>query len=179
MNNLITIKTFARAVTALATGGVKLNDNAHALGVFAMQHAKDTGDIRPMDKVYQAMQSGRLRAEGFRFWVEFYSPIKWDKDGKISLTKPNAKSFHDYNIEASTANPFWTLDGAAERPIKDFSIEILQAMLDKALKKAESLDENGQIVRKDGTVEYQAPADKVVQIKTWASDMRAKMAKAA
>lgn len=177
--HMLTIKTFARACTSLASAGVKANDTAHTLGLFAISHALETGDIRPMDQVYLAMQQGRLRAEGFRFWVEQYSPIQWDKGGKIKLTKPTAKSFRPYDVEMATDNPFWTLDGANERPIKELSLTILQAMLAKALKKADELNDRGEIVNKAGEVVYQADPAKVVDIKNWAADARAKLLLAA
>lgn len=179
---MLTIKTFGRAISALALGGQKLNDKAHELGLFALHHAMETGDIRQIDMVYQAMTKGRLRAEGFKYWVENFSPVRWTKkDGvsKIQLSKPASKAFKPWELDHAKANPFWTLEGAAEMKIKEFSLEILQGMLSRALKKAEELNKDGEIVNKDGQVTYKADADKVVQIKNWAADMRATLAKKA
>lgn len=173
---MLNIKTFGTACKRLATAGVKVNQTAHELGIQAMEHAAEHGDVRPMDTLYQAMQLGRLRAEGFRVWVETYSPIRWNGDGKVGLAKPESKLFTPFDINTATNTPFWNLEAAAERPIKDFSLEALQAMLAKALKKAEALNDDGTITRKDGTVEYQAKPDNVVAIKKWASDARAKLA---
>lgn len=175
----ITLKAFDGLARKLVTSGQKVNLLAHELGCFAMAHAEACGDIRRMDTVLVSMRQGHLRAEGFKVWVETFSPIRWNKDGGIGLAKVGAKGFTPFDVGAATATPFYALDAAKEvvKPA-DMSIESLVAFFNKKLQQAESADVvTGEISDKTGKVTGQVKGN-VVSLKAFASKLRVAVANA-
>lgn len=169
---MLNVKQYTRKCASLALAGRKANDTAHLLAIEAMEHAKEHGDVRPMDVLINAMTEGRLRAEGMRFWVMEFSPIRWNGDGKIGLAKPESKLFKPFNIDNAVANPFWTLEGAKERTVKELSPAALKAIIDRYLKTVNEADKDGFVYDKDGNLKAQIKGN-VITLKEYAAKMAA------
>lgn len=171
------IKTFTKAVALLATTGQKAAQMAHDLGYEAMVHAfgdgeavVGTGDIRPLDMVYKAMIAGRQRAEGFRVWVQMFAPIVWNGEGEIKLIPKDNKRYKAPEVGHAQANPFWTLDEANERTVKDLSPMALKAMIDRYIKTVGEADANGDVFDKDGKLKAKVKGN-IVLMKDYANKL--------
>lgn len=166
------LKTHTKSCLMLATTGKKANDLAHTLGVAALTHALETGDIRPTDMVVKAMIDGRLRAEGFRVWVQTFAPILWNGDGEIKLIPKDNPRFKAFDVEKASGNPFWMLEAARERTIATLSPAVLRALIERFVNTVDEANEAGEVLDKDGNVTKKIDGN-VEDMKTYARRVKA------
>lgn len=117
--------------------GVKADALIHETGVQCLLHAEQHGDAMPFLRFTEALGKS-VRRRGIIVWSETYSPIRINGDGKIGLMKADAKGFTAFNTDAANANPFWTLDAAAERTARPLSFEVLKGVLASYRRKIEA-----------------------------------------
>ena len=180
---MLNIKSFSKQVALLLSTGQKASELAHRLGVEALSHfvsegadGNPTNDARPVDMVYKAMIDGRLHSKSFRLWVETYSPIRWDKDGKVSVLNVKAKTYIPANVEDATANPFWTLIAKADKAPQELNLAGVLAILERMVKKTKEANEQGEIVNDDGKVTAKI-TDNVVSFRDAVTSLRDEAAK--
>lgn len=147
----MTDKQWKGKVKTLISSGHKLDTLIHTMGVDALTHASEFGDARRIDQLLHAMPKG-YRREGFKVWVQMFSPIRWNGDDKIGLASPQTKGFTPFGIEEATSRPFWTLEEAKEQTVKELSPDALRALINKFAKDLNEANDKGEVVRKDGTV---------------------------
>ena len=171
------LKQINKNIRLIAVNGAKLDNLVQTTAVGCMSHALEHGDVRPMDSLLNALNNG-YRKRGFQVWVQTYSPIRWNGDGKIGLAKPDTKLYRPFNVDEANANPFWTLDAAAEKTVKELSAEALRAMISRFVKYVDEADENGDVHDKAGNVVKHVKGN-VVELKNFATRIQAEAAKAA
>lgn len=163
-------------IRTIATSAKKLDSLVHSVAVRCLSHAKEHGDTRPLAQLTEAVTGGGYRVKGLMVWTGTFSPIrkKNTDDGSISfgIMKPGSKSFTDWNIESADANPFWTLAAADEKP-KPLSFEVLMELIQRQIKKADSVDENGEIHNDEGRLTYKLDdGENVVDFKAKADKLK-------
>lgn len=149
MSNL---KIINKNIILILATGAKLDKLVHDTGVMCLSHAEEHGDARPMDSLLKALNKG-YRAEGFKVWVQTFSPIRWNKEAEVKVMPKEQKGYVAYDVKMATKTPFWDLDGARERTAKELSFEAVLAMLSRMVKQADEADEvTGEVAGKDGEV---------------------------
>ena len=138
-----TAKQVRTTIKGIGTSLKNLDKKVHECAVECLEHAKAHGDVTLMDALYDTLgghnpRSRGYRAKGLRVWVEKYSPIRWNGDGKVGQMNEGSKGYVAYDIEKATANPFWTLKEGIEKTAVVYTpeavlkyIEGLQGKIDK------------------------------------------------
>lgn len=148
-------KAIQANINVLAKAGAKYDTLAHDTGVLILTHAATYGDYRKMEAYIAAFGKG-YRVEGVKFWVEQYSPLRWNGDGKLGMLKEGAKTYTPFNVEAANENPFWTLAGANETlKVGKLSPEALAKFIAKQLEYVNGADDKGDIYNKEGKLTKQ------------------------
>lgn len=136
MANIKTTKQVQGMIIRVRNAGKKYDALVHETAIQCLMHAQEHGDVRLMDRLVGAL--GRsTRKNGLVFWVETFSPIRWNGDAKIGLLKEDAKTYTPFNVEDADETPFWDL--APEPPVKPFNLaELLKLIegLDKRIDRA-------------------------------------------
>ncbi len=117
--------------------GNTLGKDIHKFAVQALLHAEKHGDPRKVDRLFKGMHKA-LRPQAFKVWVETYSPIRWNGDGKVGILKSTAKAFKPFDCESANADPYWN---PAENVGKPLTLEALRAMVGQMAKKLAKVDE--------------------------------------
>jgi hypothetical protein len=132
--------------------GVKLDTLIHNTAVQCMLHARRQpeghGDVTLMQRLVESLGKS-TRRKGLLVWMEMFSPIRVNGDGKWGLQDPTrAKNYVEFNVGVAAANPFWTLEEADEKVAKPLSIEAFVGIIKgyaAKVAKAEEGNENYEI----------------------------------
>lgn len=169
------LKKLNSNIRAIKSKGAKLSALIHSTAIQALLHASSKGadglvinDARPMDQLLQALPNG-MRAEGFKIWVQKYSPIRWNGDGQVSVMKETAKTYTKYDVEAANNEPFWA--ASKENEVKKLSLEALQKLIAQKTNEVLSADADGTIYGKDGEVKTKLDGN-VLEMKDYAKKLQ-------
>jgi hypothetical protein len=125
------MKTFKQVMTMIGqvkATSAKLDNLVHATAVQCLCHAEAHGDVRLMGSLLEQIGKG-YRRKGLIVWVEMFSPVRVNGDGKIGLLKPEAKNYTPFKTDEAEAKPFWTLAEAEEQTKKPLTLEALKGMV--------------------------------------------------
>lgn len=165
------IKQINAKIKWIAATGAKLDTAIHETGVACMEHCLEHGDARPMDNLLKALPKG-VRAEGFKVWVQTFSPIRWNGDGEVGVSKPEAKLFVPFNIPAATATPFYDLTDEKVK-VKALTLEALKALIARTIAQIEAIDDNGEVHDKDGNLKAKVgEGENVVALKDYVAKIK-------
>lgn len=158
-------------IRSIAKTGAKLSALIHETAVQALIWACSTdkdgnvrNDARPMDQLLKALPKG-TRVEGFKAWVQMFSPIRWNGDGKVGVVKETAKTYRPYDVEGANATPFW--DATKENQVKSLSPEALMKLVKQFTDNVMSATEDGIVYNKEGEPRF-ALEGNVVEMKDYA-----------
>ncbi len=79
-------KQFSSKVNAIKNNSAKFAEDVHEVLITATFYAHTTGDIRPFNRVLEAVGDG-TRKKGITMWIELIAGIGRVKDGEIVLNK--------------------------------------------------------------------------------------------
>ena len=148
------IKTFKQVqgmIRTIGTTSAKLDKLVHETAVQCLLHAEAHGDIRLMGSLLEQLAKG-YRRKGLTVWMEMYSPIRVNGDGKIGLLKPENKRYVRFDVAQAEATPFWTIKEADEKVAKDLTIETIKGMVAGMLKKIDRAEQGeGSYIIPEGT----------------------------
>ena len=128
MPTILTTKQVNGLITKVKNMGKKYDQLVHDTGVQCLLHAQEHGDVRLMMRLIEALGKG-YRAKGLQVWVEKYSPLAFNGDGKIGIRKEDTKNYVPFNVEEADATPFWTMPEAEERTAKPLTLEGLHKIV--------------------------------------------------
>lgn len=173
-SNTMDIKQFNKNVKTIALSGAKLDALVHATAVAGLVLIQADGNATRMDQLLQALPKG-YRRQGFVLWVQAFSPIRWNGDGKIGLQKPEAKTYTAFNPVDAEAVPFW--DFTQEAVPGKLSLEAILAILKREADKLAKADvETGEIRDEEGKVKYVVEGN-IIQLRQRVDAARAALAK--
>ena len=125
-----------RAITAIGNSGAKLDEQIHTVAIQAMLHARDTGDVRPLTRLFYAIpKSGR--ALTFKTWVCDFMPAVWVKEEAKGTLREHfrLKANHEpdqFKIVEAARTPYWVR--YKEPEVVDVSIELFRRRLESLCK---------------------------------------------
>jgi hypothetical protein len=166
------IKQFNRNVRTIATSGKKLDELVHTTAVAGLVLIQADGNATRMDQLLQALPKG-YRRQGFVLWVQAFSPIRWNGDGKVGVMKATAKTFTPFDVEGANAVPFW--DFTQENKPGTLSLDAIMAILKRESDKLAKADENGDILDDEGKVRFHVEGN-VTELRSRVEAARAAMA---
>ena len=168
-------KKINAAIRSIKTKGETLSRLIHETAIQCLLHACQVGkdgklvnDARPMGRLFEALPNG-TRKEGFKLWVQMFSPIRWNGDGAVGVMKETAKGYKPYDVETANLTPFW--NATKENEVKTISPEALLALIKRETDKILSANDQGEIANKEGEVTYRLGGN-VVQMKAFARRMK-------
>lgn len=126
-----------------------------------MAEKSESNDAHALVNLMKNLGLG-YRKQGLAVWIQLYSPIRFDGDGKIGVLKQDHKDYKGWRTQEAFDNPFWTLDAAEEKIAKELSIGGLKAMIEKFAKEVASANEAGEVTNKAGLVTKRIVGDKTV-----------------
>lgn len=132
-------KMIDTAITHTAKGDGLIHEAASQ----ALGHAQASGDARPLDRLMKGLGKS-VRVEGLRVWVETYSPVRWNGDGKVGLLKETMKGYVAFDVQTAFDNPFWTLKAADEKVSKPLDLFALVATIKGMRAKVEKAQAKNQ-----------------------------------
>lgn len=149
------MKQFKKNCLFIGRTGDKLDGLVHETAIGGLEIAQETRDCRHMDVLLKALpKSTHFRS--FGQWVQAFSPIRWNGDGKIGMVKEGSKTYTPFDIEGAKAKPFWEFAPKRERQVTELSPSAIIAYLQRELKKASAADDaSGSILNADGEVTQQ------------------------
>lgn len=150
-------KKIDAAIASIAKRSATLDADIHAAGIQCMLHARPKaegghGDPRKADALFKALGKAH-RAEALKVWFSTFSPIVWNGDKQVGMTKLGAKTYVPFDVEAANANPFWTPKETVTKPL---TLAALKAIVAQMEKKVEKADADGKIAEGENVVEMRA-----------------------
>lgn len=157
---LIEAKKIDAAIASIAKRSALLDFDIHTTAVQCLLHAKKHDDPRKMDNLINALGKAH-RALTLKLWVETYSPIRWNGDGKVGILPKDSKKYVPFQIVEADAMKFWDLQ--EETVKKPLTLAALKKIVEGLTKKVEKAEENGQI----------AEGENVIAMKDWIAKVQA------
>jgi hypothetical protein len=170
--NYIGLKKINSSIKTIKVTGAKSSALIHSTGIQCLLHLLEvdpkTGnpcmDARPLDQLLQALPNG-MRAEGFKIWVQMFSPVRWNGDNQVGVQKETAKGYTPVDVEAANLMPFWA--ASKENEIRKIAPEFLRVLIEREVKKIKDADDQGRIYDKDGKQTMQLEGN-VVELREFA-----------
>lgn len=128
-----------KRIDAIVKRSNTLGKDVHTLGVDLLKHAEEHSDPRKLDRLYTGLHKS-CRPEAFKAWVEKFSPIRWNGDGKVGMLKATSKKFTPFDVEAANNEPYWTPQETVKKPLTLAALKAIVAQMEKKLEKAEDND---------------------------------------
>lgn len=107
----------------------------HSVAVEALTHASEHGDAMPLDRLIKGLHKS-ARPVALKAWIETYSPVRWNGDGKVGLLKEGAKQYTPFAIEAADLDPYWEQKEVVPKPLTLATLKAMAAQMQKKLDKA-------------------------------------------
>ena len=142
-----TKQAYSKLMTAIKAYGkqaAKMDETLHAIAVRCLRHAESYGDVRPVDALVRNLGKSQ-RVKGLMVWVEMFSPVRWNGDGKCGLLSQTAKNFTPFDCATAEETPFWELNAAKEHTAKPLSMEILKGLILRLEKRMDKEEGEGLI----------------------------------
>lgn len=141
-----------KRIDAIVKRSNTLADDIHDVAVLCLVHAKDHNDPRKLDRLYSGLHKA-CRPEALKAWVEKYSPVRWNGDGKVGMLKQTAKNYTPFALDAAQADPYWTPQEAVKKPL---TLAMLKAMIAQMEKKLDKAEDNDLIAEGENVIEMRA-----------------------
>lgn len=158
------IKIINRNIKTIRTNGAKLDALIHSTAVGCLVHCQAHGDCTPMDQLLEALPKAS-RIEAFKVWVQTFSPIRWNGDGKVGVAKEGTKLYVPFDIEQAEKVPYWALTEEKVK-VKELNAAALVALINRFVKQVDEANEAGEVVH-DGVLKAKV-TDNVVELKAFA-----------
>jgi len=120
----------------------KIDEMIHQAAISSLHHAKDSGDITFMTKLFEVMPKSSRRM-GLKKWAMDNAPLTFDAD-KQTFGLKKKRSDGDWNLREADEKPFWkhSVEGALPQEVK---VEDVEKYLDRLI--------NGGTEKKPATAE--------------------------
>lgn len=141
-----------KRIDAIVKRSNTIANDIHEIAVLCLEHAREHNDPRKLDRLYQGLHKA-CRPEALKTWVEKFSPIRWNGDGKVGMLKATAKNFTPFDIDGANAEPYWTPQEVVKKPLTLAALKAIIAQMEKKLDKAE---EEGRIGEGENVIEMHA-----------------------
>ena len=139
---MTTLIEIDRRLRGFATTTKNYRNNAQSLAVDIIRHAEEHGDCTRALRLC-ALVGPKDRAHMAAYFTAF-SPIKVDVAAKkVRLSKPDAKSYNDWDVDGALATPWYEWGKAPSVP-KSFNLNSFRADLQKLLKQYEKKIKKGE-----------------------------------
>jgi hypothetical protein len=129
----------------------------HKIMVECLTHAEQHNDPRKLDRIYHGLHKAS-RPEAFKVWVEKFSPVRWNGDGKVGMLKQTAKNYVPFDVKGADAEPYWTPQEVIQKPL---TLAALKKMIEQMEKKLAKAEEEGRIAEGENVIDMRAFVAKV------------------
>jgi hypothetical protein len=106
---ILTQKQAIQTISLIKSGGKKLDDRIHQVGVSGLSHYLDNGDLTALSNLCHAMpKSGRGNA--LNYWVTRFANVTWNKKayaGKGGFVKIKSAEERVADVQGAMNSPFW------------------------------------------------------------------------
>ena len=157
---LIEPKKIDDAIKSIGERSQILDFDIHTTAVQCLLHAEKHGDPRKMNNLINALGKAH-RAKTLKLWVETYSPIRWNGDGKVGILPKDSKKYVPFQIEEADAMKFWDLQ--QETVKKPLTLAALKKIVEGLTRKVDKAVEDGAI----------AEGENVIAMKDWIAKVQA------
>lgn len=144
-------------ITAICKRSNNLSADIHKLAVDCLQHALDFADPRPLDALVKGLHAAN-RPVALMEWAKKFSPVMWNGDGDVGITKATAKTFKPFDIPGATAEPYWTPAEVVKKPL---TLEQLKAIVAQMEKRLDTAIKEDRIAEGENIVDMRAFVAKV------------------
>lgn len=145
---LMASKAIAAGVAGVIKRSASLGADIHLYAVQALLHAEKHGDPCYIDRLVTGLHAAN-RPVALKTWVQQYSPIRWNGDGKCGLLPKDAKGYTPFDVEGANAHPYYE---QVERVGQPLTLMQLLAMVQRAASKTASYEEKGEIAEGENVV---------------------------
>lgn len=148
-------KAIDAGIESIAKRSADLSADIHTYGVQALLHAHPTdghSDPRKVDNILKALHKAN-RPEAFKVWVQTYTPIRWNGDGKIGVLKEASPKYVPWDIEGANANPYYE---AIEKVGKPLTLKALKAMISRMETRLKTAEDENLIGEGENVIEMKA-----------------------
>ena len=128
-----------KRIDAIIKRSNTLASDIHAVAMDCLKHTLEHSDPRKLDRLYAGLHKAS-RPEAFKVWVETFSPVRWNGDGKVGMLKQNAKSYTPFDLVGADAEPYWTPQEKVGKPLTLAALKAIIARLEDKIDKAEEKD---------------------------------------
>ena len=107
--DILTIKQAQATIKLIVSGGKKLDERIHQVGVSGLAHYKEHGDTSTLTALADAMPKSS-RGNALKYWITKNANVKWDKkafNGKGGFVKAKKGEECIANVIEASESPFW------------------------------------------------------------------------
>lgn len=137
-----------KRIDAVCKKSIGLAGDIHDIAVECLKNAQKHNDPRKLDRLVTGLHRAS-RPEALKVWVQTYSPVRWNGDGKVGMLKITAKAYTPFNVPAAEATPYYEAQEKVGKPLTLAAMLAIIARMDKKVEKAEeagTIDENENVV---------------------------------
>jgi len=165
--NVTINETLVKALTSqqkwIGLTGQELSNAIHmnaSLCLF-MAEKSETHDAHALNGLVKQL-AGSIRVKGLIGWIQMFSPIRFNGDGKIGVLKADDKGYTPWQTQKAYETPFWEIKELDEKVPTELSVEALKAIITKFAQQVADANDKGEVVSKTGKVTKMLKGDKTV-----------------
>lgn len=157
------LKALSKQQEWIGLTGLELKQAIHNNASLCMYMAEqsETHDAHALAGLVKNVDAS-FRFKALIGWIQMFTPIRFDGDGKIGVLKVGDKGYTPWQTQKAYDTPFWTIDELEEKVPTELSIASIRAMLEKTAKQVGEANDKGEIVSKAGKVTKTLKGDKLV-----------------
>lgn len=143
------LKQINRNIQTISRSYAKVNTLVHTTAVGILVHAQQHGDCTAALRLVQAMPKSARRGLLIN-WFAKYSPIGMNVNkGKVGFHKEGAKLYRPFDIEAATANPWFSGEEADKEDLPDTTLEVVNKGIFALANRFQKLLDEGSVAEAD------------------------------
>ena len=124
-------------IDAIVKRSNALGNDIHVVALACLAHAQEFGDPRKMDRLVKGLHAS-CRPVALMEWAKKFSPITWNGDGDVGMTKADAKTYVPFDLDSANAEPYWTPAEVVKKPLTLEALKAMIAQMDKKVTNAEA-----------------------------------------
>lgn len=138
MSKLLPAAKIVAMIADVGKKGAVFAKLIHDTAVQTVMHAEQHGDITLADNLIQTLRKTTPGYvwQGLVLWYGKFSPIRWDKDGKVQLLRKDDKGYKPFDVAEATAKPAAEareVQNRTNRPIEPMSIAMIKGFMARKL----------------------------------------------